>query len=70
MNLLKIFWALTPVGAVINIIKLSNEHGKHDVIEEIIGSAPYYPPNDSGQPWVKVSDDPLVHQRVIRKASK
>jgi hypothetical protein len=70
MSILKTIWALTPIGAVVNIIKLSNEHGNHDVVESIIGSAPYYTPNDSGIPWVKVKDDPLTYERVVRKGRK
>ena len=70
MNWLKVLWGLTPIGAAINIIKRSNEHGRENVVEEIRGSAPYYPPGDSGQPWVKVSDDPETYQRVIRKGRR
>lgn len=62
--------SLLPPFAIYNIIKRSTEYGKEDVVEAIRGSAPYYPPNDSGQPWVKVSDDPLEYQRVIRKAKR
>lgn len=62
--------SLLPPVAIYNIIKRSNEHGKQDVVQTIRGSAPYYPPNDSGQEWQKVSDDPLEYQRVVRKGKR
>ena len=62
--------SLLPPIAIYNIIKRSMEHGQRDVVECIIGSAPYYPPGDSGQEWIKVKDDPLTYERVIRKAKK
>ena len=66
MNLLKILWALTPPGAGINLLKRSNAHGREAVVETSIGSAPYYPPGDSGQPWLAV-EGLLIHERVNRK---
>ena len=66
MNLRDVLSLLPPV-AIYNILKRSTEHGKQDVVQTILGSAPYYPPNDSGQAWHKVSDDPLEFQRVVRK---
>ena len=62
--------SLFPPVAIYNIFVRSCEHGKQDIVETIRGSAPYYPPNDSGQPWEKVSDDPLEYQRIVRKAKK
>jgi len=74
MNLLKILWALTPPGAIAHIIRISNEHGREDVVETIIGSAPYYPPGDSGQPWIEVEGPTpsgnIEYSRVIRKGRK
>ena len=69
MTLWEALSLLSPV-AIYNIIARSNEHGKRDVVESIIGSAPYYPPGDSGQEWVKTKDEPLTHERVIRKGKK
>jgi len=71
MNLFKVLWALTPIGAIANLIERTNEHGKGDVVETIIGSAPYYPPDDKGGEWAKVkgptASGAVEHQRVVRK---
>ena len=74
MNLLKSLWALTPPGAVINLIRRSNAQGREAVVETSIGSAPYYPPGDSGQPWIEVEGPTpsgnIEYSRVIRKGRK
>ena len=71
---LKIAWALTPIGAIANLVRLSNEQGRADVVGTIIGSAPYYPPGDSGQPWVEVegptASGNMEYSRLIRKGRR
>lgn len=50
-------------------------HDKLDVQERIIGSAPFHPPNDSGQEWTRVPQrharsGNIEYIRIIRKGKR
>lgn len=58
-NVIKFAFAFSPIGAPYRLFQIAKEHeeSRGHVSETIIGSEPYYPPEDNGIPWTRQSND-------------